>query len=83
MAYTITREELNGSALQLPQYGWSCQCCDFSEIHEDSPPSWKQKVCVDSGEDKAGEEAKVNQELLLAWHQQISSLPGPPVGLSG
>lgn len=54
------------------------------EIHEDSPPYWKQKMnSVDSGNDEAGDGAKVIQEVLLASHQQVSSLPGTPVGLSG
>lgn len=54
------------------------------EIHEDSPPYWKQKVNgVDSGDDEAGEEAKVIQEVLLTCHQQVSSLLGTPVGLIG
>lgn len=42
--------------------------CDPVEIYEDSPPHWKQKVdSVDSGDDEAGEEAKVIQEVLLAY----------------
>lgn len=54
------------------------------EIHEDSPPHWKQKVnSVDSGDDEAGEDAKVVPEVLLPCHQQVSSLSGTPVGLSG
>lgn len=38
---------------------------------------------MDSGDDEAGEEAKVIQEVLLACHQQVSSLSGTLVGLSG
>lgn len=38
---------------------------------------------MDSGDDEAGEEAKVIQEVLLTCHQQVSSLLGTPVGLIG
>ena len=37
---------------------------------------------MDSGDDEAGEDAKVMLEVLLPCHQQVSSLPGTPVGLS-
>lgn len=37
---------------------------------------------MDSGGEDAGEEARVNQEIVLACHQQVSSLQGPPVELS-